>query len=490
MGRIKFYRLSRQGYVSATAFKSLRNTGMQLLFQKQHFARRMETMVKVVIVGGGWAGISAAVTASQAGADVTVLEKTDMLLGTGLVGGIMRNNGRWTAAEEAIALGLGDIFSIIDQVATHTNIDFPGHKHATLYSVAKIEPAIRKMLEGRRVRLHLQTRVKDVEMDGDKITAVVADDNNLFAGDVFIDATGSAGPPANCQKYGNGCVMCVLRCPSFGGRISLAAKAGVPEYTVKKPDGQVGAMSGSCKIFKESLSEEVRRSLNETGVVVIPIPEHLRKGHESLSKKACQQYAQPEFAENIILLDTGHAKLMSAFYPLGTIRQIPGLENTRFEDPYAGGIGNSVRYLAMSPRDNALHVEGVSNLFCAGEKAGPLVGHTEAIVTGGLAGTNAVRQALGMELLVIPQSLAIGDAIAYVREQVQTPEGLGKQYTFSGSVYFQRMQENGLYSTDVDVIRSRIEQAGMCNIFATRLDKALTAAEITAPIRARDRLRR
>ena len=96
-----------------------------------------------------------------------------------------------------------------------------------------------------------------------------------------------------------------------------------------------------------------------------------------------------EFNENVILLDTGHAKLMTSFYPLDQLRKIPGFENARYEDPYAGGIGNSMRYLALSPRDNALKVKGADNLFCGGEKAGLLVGHTEAIVTGTLAGHNA-----------------------------------------------------------------------------------------------------
>ena len=44
-------------------------------------------------------------TAKKAGAEVHVYEKTDLLLGLGNVGGIMRNNGRYTASEELIALG-------------------------------------------------------------------------------------------------------------------------------------------------------------------------------------------------------------------------------------------------------------------------------------------------------------------------------------------------------------------------------------------------
>jgi len=181
--------------------------------------------------------------------------------------------------------------------------------------------------------------------------------------------------------------------------------------------------------------------------------------------KACQQYALREFAENIILLDTGHAKLMTPFYPLEMLRQIPGFENARYEDPYSGGRGNSIRYLALSPRDNHLQVEGVDNLFCAGEKAGLLVGHTEAIVTGLLAGHNAVRCALGTELLAISTSLAIGDAIAYVGDQMRSEEGKKYKYTFSGSVYFERMKRENLYTTDVDRIKGKVAAAGLTGIY-------------------------
>ncbi len=83
-------------------------------------------MTKIVVVGGGWAGCAAAISAKVAGAEeVIVLERTDCLLGTGLVGGIFRNNGRFTAAEEAIAMGGGDLFHLMDQVARHVNIEFP-----------------------------------------------------------------------------------------------------------------------------------------------------------------------------------------------------------------------------------------------------------------------------------------------------------------------------------------------------------------------------
>ena len=60
-----------------------------------------------MISGGGWSGCAAALSAAKAGAKVILIERTDLLLGTGLVGGIFRNNGRYTAAEESIAMGAG-----------------------------------------------------------------------------------------------------------------------------------------------------------------------------------------------------------------------------------------------------------------------------------------------------------------------------------------------------------------------------------------------
>lgn len=425
---------------------------------------------KVAIVGGGWGGSAAALSAAKAGCEVHLFERTDMLLGTGLVGGIMRNNGRFTATEEMIAMGGGELFEVCDNNSRHKNIEFPGHKHANLYDVANIEPAVRKVLLDAGVNIYFKARVKEIEKNDNSITTVIAevhhsDEQITIAADAFVDAAGTAGPMGNCMKYGNGCAMCIYRCPSFGPRFSIAARAGVPEILGRKADGTFGAMSGSCKLHKDSLAENIRKELDSKGVVVVPIPEKLQKSADSLKQKCCQQYALKEFAENIILLDTGHAKLMSAYYPLDILRQIPGFENARFEDPYAGGVGNSIRYLGMLPRDNAMKVQGLDNVFCAGEKGGLMVGHTEAIVTGTLAGHNAARLVNGREPITIPVTLACGDAINYVRECMNTPEGLAKKYTFSGSVYFNRMKELNLYTVNIDEIKRRVEEAGFTNIF-------------------------
>lgn len=425
-------------------------------------------MAKIIIVGGGWAGCAAAITAKKAGGEVHLFERTDMLLGLGNVGGIMRNNGRYTAAEETMLLGAPELFELTDRCSRHKNLDFPGHKHSSLYDVSIIENTVRKLLESMGIHLYLNHRIVDIVKMNNRIMAIKCQNNNTFEGDIFIETTGSTGPMGNCIKYGNGCAMCVLRCPSFGPRISLSQRAGVEDILGLRSNGQYGAFSGSCKLNKDSLSEELRQELNEKGVVVISLPKE-DINMSKLEMKVCQQYALKEYAENVILLDTGHAKLMMPFYPLEKLRKLKGLENAKYEDPYSGGIGNSIRYLSMAPRDNTMKVEEIENLFCAGEKSGLFVGHTEAIVTGSLAGHNSVRASLGIPLLQLPVDIASGDLISYANERIHQQEGLKERFTFAGSDYFKRMKELDLYTTDAEIIKLKLKRLNLLNIYSERL---------------------
>ncbi|TYO95577.1 FAD-dependent oxidoreductase [Desulfallas thermosapovorans] len=424
--------------------------------------------MRAIIVGGGWAGCAAAYAAKKAGIEVILLEKTDMLLGTGLVGGIMCNNGRFTALEEARALGGADFISLIESVFRHRFVDFPGHRHAMLYDVTRIEPVVRDFLIRCGVDIKLQTRMTEVFASDGYINGIVTARDEMMRGDVFIDTTGSAGPAKNCTRFGSGCAMCILRCPSFGPRVSLTARAGLPEIKAGEGFAHFEAMSGSCKLDKSSLDASLVQRLERDGLLVIPLPPSMYKD-ELLGGKACQQYALTEYARNLVILDTGHAKLMTPFFPLEKLRTLAGFANARYADPYSGGRGNSVRFMAMCHCNDALQVDGVKNLFCAGEKTGPLVGHTEAIVTGFIAGHNAVRLLAGLDPLVLTDDLAAGDIIAYMHREIKKPAGLTKKYTFSGSVYFERMQKRGLYSTDAPEIHHRVRRAGLEQLFAKRL---------------------
>ncbi|GAB1475841.1 FAD-dependent oxidoreductase [Bacillota bacterium] len=426
-------------------------------------------MNKIVVIGGGWSGCAAALAAKKAGAEVTLIEKTDMLLGLGNVGGIMRNNGRYTGAEENIALGADELFKITDDCSRHVNIDFPGHKHASLYDVMKVEPQVRRLLEEKGIEIRTVTRAVDVVMDGKEIIkGIILADAAIVEGDAFIETTGSTGPMGNCLTYGNGCSMCILRCPAFGPRVSITQKAGKIDIMGQRKDGAFGAFSGSGKLEKGSLSEEIRKKLDEKGVVIIPVPgEDIV--NEKLDLKVCQQYALKEYAENIILLDTGYAKIMTPFVPLDKLRRIPGLEYARYADPYAGGKGNSIRYLSVAERDDDMKVTGISNLFCGGEKSGLFIGHTEAISTGTLAGYNCARYLKGLRPLILPNQIAIGDLISYANKSVKTKSGLRTRYTMAGDHYFNRMKEKGLYTTDTDIIGNRIRKYDLTNIYKEKI---------------------
>lgn len=424
-------------------------------------------MSKIVIVGGGWSGVSAAVCAKRAGAEVVLIEKTDLLLGAGNVGGIFRNNGRYTATEEMRALGAGELFEIMDACALHKDIEFPGHAHASLYDVGAIEPEVRRFVEDLGIEVMTGTHVMDVEVHEGLVAAVVLNDGTMIRGDAFIDATGSSGPMGNCLRYGNGCSMCIQRCPTYGPRVSLTAKCGIKDLVGTRKNGTPGVFSGACKISMDSLRADVRKELELTGLVILKVPEE-DIDYSKLDNKACKQYALKEYSENLILLDTGGAKLMTSYYPLDLLRKIPGLENAEYIDPYSAGRGNSIRYLAVAPCLDTMQAEGIDNLFCAGEKGAPLIGHTEAVVTGALAGHNAVRQACGHRQVILPDQLATGRIISHSHEQFIRQGKYDERYTFAGGSFFEIMKKDGLYSTDPDVIKQRVESENLTNVFAEK----------------------
>lgn len=345
---------------------------------------------------------------------------------------------------------------------------FAGQAHAWLYDVNLIEPEVREYLKSIGINLRLISRISDIEKEGTKIKGVYLSTGELIEADAFVETTGSTGPMGNCLRYGNGCSMCILRCPTFGPRVSLSARAGVEDFQGERDGDELGAFSGSCKLAKETLSKEIVEQLDRTGVVILKIPpEDINL--DKLKSKVCQQYALKEFAENIILLDTGHAKLMTTYYPIEKLRKIKGLEKAKYIDPYSGGIGNSIRYLAVSPRTDDMKVVGLDNLFVGGEKSGLFVGHTEAIATGTLAGYNAVRYTLGMPMLILPRSTAIGDIISYANYMVSTSQGRKNRYTFAGAEYFKRMKENNLYTIDKEEIKDRVKRLNLENIFNEQL---------------------
>ena len=83
-----------------------------------------------------------------------------------------------------------------------------------------------------------------------------------------------------------------------------------------------------------------------------------------------------------------------------------------------------------------------------------------------------VSLVLGFEitsLLILPSSIAIGDIIAFANEKAATREGRKDRYTFAGASYFKRMQDLGLYTTDIKEIGKRVKKINLDNIFEQKL---------------------
>ncbi|MFN3284306.1 MAG: FAD-dependent oxidoreductase, partial [Pseudothermotoga sp.] len=57
----------------------------------------------------------------------------------------------------------------------------------------------------------------------------------------------------------------------------------------------------------------------------------------------------------------------------------------------------------------------------------------------------------------------------HVITQMKKEEGRQYKYTFSGSIYFKRMQEKNLYTTDIKLIKERVQKVGLQSIFNEKL---------------------
>ena len=430
--------------------------------------------MSVIVVGGGFAGCAAALSAAKAGVKVTLIERMDMLLGCGLDGGLMNLNGRYTAAEELKVMGAGDIFVALESLTLRRPLLPSQGPYSYIYNISLGERTIRNLVQSSGVEIQLESRAIEVEKSGSKIVSVDVKKYDGVSGrqtarvegDAFVDCTGTAGGVEICTRYGKGCVMCTMRCPAFGDRVSIATKAGAHELMRYREDGTPGSLSSAVTVNKQTLSPNLRQQLEEKGIMMVPLPEGLvdaRRGTFLTNTNLTEDHVK-----NMILCDVGYgAKAIGAVYfPLQKLRTVPGFENARLINPTVGDW-NAVRFVSMAPRDDALKVDGFKNLFCAGEKSGPMVGICEAIVTGTLAGHNAARTVFGVEPLELSRVTAIGDLIAYTNELIRKQKvKLG--YSFQGGPYFEIMKKTGLYSEDKGLIEKRVREAGLKDIFSKK----------------------
>jgi hypothetical protein len=424
-------------------------------------------MARVVVVGGGLSGCGAALAARKAGAEVIILERTDMLAGVAIRAGVTSDNGWFVGLHELRFLGGTEIFDTLASIKLHDLHDNPvlpsGGKHRYSYHVALLEPSIRRVIQTAGVRVLFQTRVTGVVKENDRVTAVKAQDGSVVEGDSFVDCTGTRGGIANCSKYGKGCVLCIARCLTYGNPVGIVKLAGGKEAPRCRPDGTPGMPASSVTIFKESLAPELRARLEKDGVAIIPLAENL------IDRSYLGQTASnlPEvYIQNIVLDDLGLvAKCVGIVHmDLDKLRQVPGFENVFVDNPRSSNW-NAMAHFGIAEREATLNVTGVANLFCAGEKSGQAT-VAGAVITGYLAGHNAARIAFDREPLVLPRTLAIGDFMAFVTEKFSQGEIFRSGYVMSRGEYWLRMQKIGLFTDDVGSIKRRVDDSGLAGVLA------------------------
>lgn len=423
---------------------------------------------RVVVVGGGFAGIAAAVAAAKVGAKVTLFEKTDMLSGSGLRAGRMNFNGKLVAAEEAKALGGGEVFQALESILLHRG-NIVDEVHGYIYDTSKVDGTMQRLVKESGVDLRLETRVTDVEKEGKTIRSVKLASKEKAKADAFVDAPGTSGGINICKRYGQGCMMCICyRCPAYGDRVSIATKAGAPSLNRVRPDGTPGAIGSAVLINKTTLARDLLARLEKEGAICIPLPKELIDYSKEKTIGGVRSRRQMEF---INLVDIGSsAKCVGlGYFALEKLKSIAGFEFAQYDEPMAGGKFNKISKVDMCPCQDSLKVEGLDNLFAAGEKCGPGSGIAEAIVSGVIAGNNAARAATAKEPIVLTRDTVIGDYIAYTGAKMKTTAGLGGGYSFGLGEYFERMKAQGRYTTDVEAINRRVHGLGLKGIFAQKV---------------------
>ncbi len=159
-----------------------------------------EYYVDVLVAGGGISGVSAAVGASQAGANVLLVERNAYLGGEGAHAGIGALCAVYTCGEDPVKCVAGVCDLVLDELhklsphSTETIISAVGNKNIQ-FKPEYMKVALDNLLDKRNVNYFLHTSITSVQREGDVIKSVTChDDEGEFSvyANTFVDATGDA----------------------------------------------------------------------------------------------------------------------------------------------------------------------------------------------------------------------------------------------------------------------------------------------------------
>ncbi|MBI2303446.1 MAG: FAD-dependent oxidoreductase [Chloroflexi bacterium] len=376
-------------------------------------------METVVIVGGGPGGCAAALIAAKAGVKVVLMERMDSLSGDSPWCGQLMG---WGPQHECRLMGGGDFYDVWRSLEMRRKSDYGVPDGNITWDVTKVEEATLAAMKAAGVEVMLRSRAVDVEMQGNRMTTVVLADGRRVKGDAFVDATGAGGSLEMCEQYGQGCAMCVLKCPIFGDRVTISDKAGVPDVVERPPSYY------SMNFFAlESFSPKLRRTVaeNPEGYSYFPVPEEFYQTDFTSRWPRPQRPVKARWTLSTIEVVNVRFAKTHILLPMEYIRRIPGFENAWLAMPLVASA-MAVKGASIPPHDKAMKVMGLDNVFVAGLRAGDYSSAVPAIFTGELAGHNAARRALGRDLLELPPSTIQGFFISKINRG-RTPAEWGSE---------------------------------------------------------------
>ena len=233
-----------------------------------------EYHVDVLIAGGGTSGVSSAVGACQAGADVLLIERNAYLGGEGVHSGVGALCAVYTCGDNPVkcVAGAGDL--ILEEMhrlspdSTETIISAAGNKNIN-FKPEYMKVALDNLMDRKGIKYFLHTNIIAVEREDRQVKSVTCqDDERRFKvhAKAFVDATGDAnlahmGGSATLWGDGNGQVMTATlpfrlcgvdttqdMTPSAVERAVKAGKdAGIPNMTRER--GFILKMTGSSEVI-------------------------------------------------------------------------------------------------------------------------------------------------------------------------------------------------------------------------------------------------
>lgn len=151
----------------------------------------------VIVVGGGFAGIGAAIAAARMGKRVRLVEKYNCLGGAAaydLVNPFMRYWTYGADKQDKIMLSCGIFGEIVDRVEKMRGFRGDG-KARTCFNEEILKLVLNRMAEENGVELLFQTVVTDATVEDGRLTAITVSNvsgKTTLTADCFIDATGDA----------------------------------------------------------------------------------------------------------------------------------------------------------------------------------------------------------------------------------------------------------------------------------------------------------